>query len=478
MSHSDPLSSINSQARTRTCYQIALGIWVLSILVIPLQTVWFSAGLYFAVAAVLLVANLQVFLVTLLIVVRFAVVIISIVSIDLGTYVSEQFRYGFNNGSTATYAPYLILFLLVFHYSAYRFTNRFIGKINLGDSARRRYFWILLIGYAGINAAFGATLVLYGVASDLDGDRFVYWAHLPDQVRSSVMFIRSWGLSSFAVFLGFYTRYVKKPSKLLLIGYSLTFIELFLMGEKFAGLFNNFFLFLTGLAIAGIVTEKPIRLRFTTVLGSLLVTAGLYFALDVGYQQLSGGRADSVDSIFDRIVLEAHVWFGILDLGRGLPFVSFHDMWKPNSLSTPSGLDYLSYLITSPSYVYQRLSGGIPFTMGGAPAALAVFGHFAGMLFFGFEAFLYPLTILAFLSFLRAKMLIPGLVSLIGFNLVMLTAVMGYWDVYHSRVSYIWVAIILGGHFVMITRRKPNHTQPLLQGQEESGTRLVDGSVN
>ena len=459
--------------RSRLWHGVTWVVFFVSIVAIPFETVMFSAALYFVAAFALLMANLQAFLVVLLIIVRFAVVVISISTIEMGAYVSEQFRYGFVNGSTALYVPYLILFIFAFHFLTLKFAGRFIDRINLEGAPLRRYFWLLVIGYVGLNAAFLLTIGMYGTAASIGGDRFVYWNHLPDAVRANVMFVRSWVLSSLAVFFGFYARYVRRPPVLLYALYGLTFVELYLMGEKFAALFNNFFLFLTGFALAAIVTRKHIRLRLSMILVAAAVVVGLYFALDAGYQQLSGGRADSVESIRDRIVLEAHVWFGIMDLGQGLPVADFIDMWKLNTPTTPSGLDFLSYLVTTPEYVAKRLSGGIPFTMGGAPAALAVFGAFGGMLFFALEATLYPLVGLLFLSFLRARMLTVALVSLIGYNLIMLTAVMGYWDVYHSRTAYVWLATIIGGQLIIATRkakqRDTEMDQPIDAGWKTAG---------
>ena len=453
MSSADVQTHQKSVQQARLWYGLTCVVLLISILTSPLHTVWFSASLYFIAVMCLMAADLQAFLVTLLIIVRFAVVVVSLVMIESGEYVAEQFRYGFNNGSTALQVPYLILFLLVFHYFTHRFAYRFSGKIDLEGAPLRRFYWILLLGYAAVILAFVATLIVYGTASDVGGDRYVYWSHLPDRVGDVVMGLRFWGLSALAVFLGFYTRYVKRPAVTLLAAYVLTFVLLYLMGEKFAALYNNIFLFLTGFALAAIIANKPVKLRPSVLFFSLIAVLGLYFALDAGYEVLSGGRADTAESITDRITLESHVWFGIVDLGRGVPFVDFHDMWKFNSLDTPSGLDFLSYLVSSPDYVHKRLSDGITFTQGGAPAALAVFGYVGGLLFFGVEAFLYPLVGLLLLSFLKARMIVPAFVSVLGYNLVMQTAIMGYWAAYHSRVAMIWGAVMIAGQLLRATRR-------------------------
>ena len=60
--------------------------------------------------------------------------------------------------------------------------------------------------------------------------------------------------------------------------------------------------------------------------------------------------------------------------------MSVVDLVRESTLSDPAGLDLLSYLISDPLFVYQRIASGVTFTMGGPPSVLAAFGMLPGMI--------------------------------------------------------------------------------------------------
>jgi hypothetical protein len=173
-----------------------------------------------------------------------------------------------------------------------------------------------------------------------------------------------------------------------------------------------------------------------------LAAVFLIFSIQLGYER---ALSDSVRaSIIERIVLQGHVWYGIFDVSRGDAIVSLPDLFGPNSLDAPKGLDLLSYLISDPAFVYRRLSRGISFTMGGAPGISAAFGLTLGACIFWVFGALNAYLAVRFSKILEPQPLV--FLAAAGAFIVVTTSIqMGRWDsIYSSASLLLYLVIVLG----------------------------------
>ncbi len=351
----------------------------------------------------------------------------SVVLIERGAYVSEQFRFGFNVGASGALAAYALAFLGLAHFGI---------TVALRQVRARRVDiqglkFVIVAGCLGIALFFSALFALYGTAFGYTDLRFGWGRSLPPLVEdlyvSTVFLIPT--LFGLAGFVWAYTRRVSGWFAVLL----LPVLAQVLTGEKFSGFASSLTFGLAGAGIAWYLRGERVSVRPKALFWVGAVASALTVSVLVGYRNLRS--ADLLASLSNRIVLQGHVWFGIYDLFGGRPGVGLADLVRESTVGNPGGLDFLSFLVSDPAFVQERLARGVTFTMGGPPSALAAFGVAGGLAVYCVLGLGFALIARLLASSLGEGRVITAGAAMLYFMVLAQTTQMGRWDVFYGPAA-------------------------------------------
>lgn len=412
-----------------------------AVVTLPLQSS--IAGLMFAALAAvgLLRANWQALCILIFPVYGFAGALVSNMFIENGAYISEQGRAGQSNGATAVLAVYVIVFLLCAHAAIVVATRRYVGKLGLGSGAAPRMRRLLMLGILGTAAVEFTVVAIYGTAIDAGVERFEYWASMPDALAAAITNLRALN-SPLAAGMGFYIVYFARRDSLLLASFGCAQVPLYLMGDKLSPFLGAGLYFVLGAALASLARGSSLRVSWRAVVGTLLACLALVLALAGGYR--NAGSSDIERSIESRMVLQGHVWYGShVAVRGGLDPIPAGEMVRPNSLGKPSGLDRLSYLVSSPGFVHDRIRRGVTFTLGGPASPYVVAGPVFGAALYGLLGLIYGVAAGAVLRMLEYRRFVAAFVALTFFLAAASVTVMGNWYSIYNSASLVFYATMV-----------------------------------
>lgn len=431
-------------------YGVALGCLLLSLLLLPFELVWLPPLLLIGCTIGLAIAFLPAVLVLAMPVYALGGMVFSNTLIESGSYITEQFRYGHQVGATSMLACWSIAFLVLSHYSIVRVARPFWGCATASWIQRPTIRRLIIAALLVIACALAAIVILYGGASAVGGDRFNYWRTLPPELNLTIVALRTYLLPAAAALAGFYLANTRSRDFRLILALISPYVALFFMGERTSAFIAGAASVLFGLGLGIISSGRGIQFSVRGLVYTLVLLLAIFATTFIGFDRTSD--LAPLEAISQRLVLQGHVWYGIYESDALIGSVSFWDLASPNSMDSPSGLNLLSYLVTSPEYVHTRLTYGLTFTMGGPPAHLAAFGVGIGAVTFIASGLLYALITKLFLMFVQAEMLVSSGIALLSIPIVTNIVLMGFWDDAYSIVTIAILCWVLGAILTLIAR--------------------------
>lgn len=447
------MQSFHNDKTTTRGYLLALACLVAILGCIPFELSEISFSLFILGVIALAATDFRLFLMLAFPVYALGGSLLSVILIENGMYVTEQFRYGSQVGASSSLAAYAFGFLLVAHVGLYFVLGGKRKVVNPGNpNVYRRLIYLL-----NLSIAFFYFFVFanYGFGTD-ERTRFDWLASLPTVVEKLSSFFMAYVVPvSFAV-TGFYLRFFGK-SKSVLLFLLVPLAATAGTGEKFSAFAGSFLMLLMGLGLAAYLKKERLIFNWRASLISLLAGFWIVMALVSGFRRL--GANNFLDAAIERVVLQGHVWFGIFDHYQGAPTLTALNIFGINTLEQPAGLDYLSYLVSEESFVFARISRGISFTMGGPAGVLGVFGFFFGFVVFTLMGMLYVAAISSIVWALNKKSAILTSAAICLYIIVGKATQMGRWDDSYSvfpllLYSYLFFAWV---HYNFKETRKSKH---------------------
>jgi len=353
----------------------------------------------------------------------------SVVLIERGAYVSEQFRYGFNIGAAPALGAYALGFLLAAHVGV----SAVLSRMRMGDRpvSAKRFKAVIVFSAVAVTFFYAATFVLVGTGLQY-ASRFGWVQELPVGLARLHGVSRSFLIPATAALWGFYLGYFRRIEswQVVLIG---PVACIALTGEKLSAFLAIGSFVLLGIALASYLAGRQVAARPRAVLGVLLAACLMAVSLIQGFRRM--GAVDLATAVENRVVLQGHVWFGIADRFEGHAGVPWTVLVRRNSAERPAGLDHLSYLVSDSQFVHSRIVNGITFTMGGPPGVLAGAGFLVGFIVFSLLGLLYALAAWSALRALRDDAPLWAAATLSFFSILSATLLMGQWDAIYGPVG-------------------------------------------
>lgn len=429
----------------------ASGLVLSSVYAAPVASV-----ILFAVGLVALaLIDLRAFLVLTFPVYGLAGAVVSLLVIENGSYITEQYRFGFNVGATGVLSLYGLAFLTLAHWIIVWRCGGSAARANQTKMSGRLLGRLVLLIGVGSGAAYGVVFLVWGSALSFT-TRFEWAAQLPSIVGALHTMLRSYlipvGFALAGMLLVVHGLRRSWPTLTLIF----PMVALIGAGDKFSGFLLQCTMFLLGIGVAALIEGRSIRVRPLHLVIASVVILLLVSALVIGY--LRTGADSAIQAINERIALQGHVWFGIFERFQGQPGAT--DLWtmvKNNTHDSPSGLDALSYLVSRPEFVYERIGRGVSFTMGGPATALSVFGTFGGFLVYALTGGLYAVVVVAMIRMRDSLAGFPTMILLILYIIVGYGTLMGYWDAFYGPVAlacYVSLVVLYGVSLAIKARRQ------------------------
>lgn len=361
------------------------------------------------------------------------------VLIEHGAYITEEFRYGENIGATPLLAAYTVGFVGIAHFSL----RLFLGA-RLSNSADVNLSWLRKLTLAicvGAGMFYLAAFALIGTGFAYPDLRFGWSRALPPgfgvihNLLAALFIPTAFALAAFDVVV---SRKISRSFFVLVVPLA----AMYFIGSKFSE-FNTPVMFgFMGAGLGGYVSGRRAKVKLRHVLIALAVVGGLTLSIFVGLQKL--GNVNLYDSFVTRVALQGHVWWGIVDNFQGAPRVPFSSLVAANTSDKPSGLDLLSYVVSRPDFVRQRISLGYHFTMGGPPGVLGVMGSYAGLVVFTLMGLAYGAVAYVIVEAIKFARPVATVAALIVFLQYGYATLGGSWDDLHGKVSlacYVMLAL-------------------------------------
>lgn len=313
------------------------------------------------------------------------------VLIESGAYISEQFRYGFQNGATLHLVLYSVLLVAV----ARPIFHALRAKIHIEGTVPEFYgitrviataINLLLLVLGGLSLA---TLAVRGTALTMGVDRFTLKATVLPAWMGSLdwYFIQLVFLSSLsAALFGKSSLFIRHSSR---VGFLGALASLVLYGEKYTGLVNTTYVFLLPILLTSVrEIRRPTAIwrALKRYLPLLVLIAAVSFSLIIyHYVNIYSQGGDPFEMLNRRLALQGHVWWGIdeqvlegwnwADAQRHL--VKEIDMFPSWAGPYPldRGMGYLMTLVAPPELVNAYHARGVRFTMGYPAIALVLCGY-------------------------------------------------------------------------------------------------------
>lgn len=418
-------------------YIYVLATFCFSLLALPLSNPFL--GLFSLVVAVILLIRIDIrgVLVLSFPTVSLLGVGLSLVFIEQGAYISEQFRNGWNVSAASAFSCYAICFLLIGHFAIGRIA-KIPSKIEFAGDFRTITYLIVALASV-ITVVYLFIFIFFGTGLTYSA-RFDWTFGLPELIFKILGLVTKWLVPTLFGLVGLHqivasSNKIKNQFLITILGVPI--VLMFVAGEKFSGFIAALMFYLTGVGLGLFYKDERFRFRLKPrflLLFSLLALF-LFISLFYGYQRL--GANDFVDALINRITLQGHVWFGIWEQFKGKPSVNPVDIFGPNSISNPAGLDYISYLISNKEFVFKRISTqGLSFTMGGPPGLLAAFGFWGGLSLLSIGSLIYSALFTGVLYFLRNGYQILLIPVFFLFVTAEETFLMGRWDTFYGTVTF------------------------------------------
>jgi hypothetical protein len=455
--NSHRLQTLHTDTHTTRVYLLALLCLIAILGCIPFELSEISFSLFLFGVIALGAADFRLFLILAFPIYALGGSLFSVVLIERGMYVTEQFRYGSQVGATSALAGYAFGFLLMAHIGMHFFLRRKRKVVNPGNpKAYRRLIYVLnlLIAFFYL-----FVFVFYGLGTD-ERTRFDWLASLPTFVEKLSSFFMVFIMPITFALSGFYLKYFGKSKSVLLL-LLVPLVAAAGTGEKFSAFAGSFLTLFMGLGLAAYLKNERLRFNWRANLIGLLASFSIAVSLISGFRRL--GANNFLDAAIERVVLQGHVWFGIFEQYRGAPTLVALNIFGINTLEQPAGLDYLSYLVSDESFVFARISRGISFTMGGPAGVLGVFGFLPGFVVFTLMGLLYVAAVSTIVWALNKKSAILTAAAFCLFIIVGNATLMGRWDDSYSMFplflySYLFFAWV---HFSFMETRKSQQHIPL-----------------
>lgn len=362
----------------------------------------------------------------------------SVAVIESGAYVTEQYRYGFNIGASGVFALYALGFIALAHFVISIFSER-LSRPRPMFASKTLVFYILATS-VGSAVFYGAVFVVYGPALSY-ATRFAWLNELPDVVVAGHTILRSYLIPVAFALAGILLAvhgWRRCWAALTLVA---PVVCVFAAGDKFSGFVLQLMMFLLGVGIGCLASGERLRIRLRYLGWAIVALAIAAVLVALGYMR--SGAENALSAIGDRLALQGHVWFGTFDLFGGLPGMDLLSMVRENTYESPSGLDALSYVVSDPDFVYERLGRGVTFTMGGPATALAAFGAWGGLLVYALTALLYAGVVCWIVRLGSRQLCIPAIALLVLYIVVGAGTQMGYWDALYGPVALAGYAVLL-----------------------------------
>lgn len=381
--------------------------------------------------------------------------LVSVSIVEGGAYMTEQWREGFNIGAAPLLGLYALGFLTVAHAAMTFYASR---SKPVTISARPLVILVAALSII-VTLFYVIVFALYGFGLD-HPTRFEWINTFPGFLQSGNSLIRSYVIPIIFAFAGIiWSSFGVRANAAWMWTTLLPILVLIGTGEKFSAYSTIICMVLTGVGIGGYLNGQRvvIRRRYLFVGAGLIVA--LAIAIGAGYKRMGAGELWT--PVSQRIALQGHVWFGIYDEYRGTAGVNLLKLIRPNEHDAPSGLDLLSYIVSDPVFVYERIGRGISFTMGGPPGVLGAAGGFFGLIIYSALGLLYAAALILAMFFLRRN---AGVLAAIPFGLYMLvnTATqMGFWDALYGPVAIAgYVALAIAIPLVLRRGASPDEPHP------------------
>ena len=446
---------------TRGFYPVVLACMAGALACIPFHAAGLAAAFFVVGILALAVEDLRALLVLAFPLYGLGGALASVVLIEGGAYISEQFRFGFNIGASGGLAAYSLAFIGLAHFGVTA-ALRSVRAAQLDITGLK---FVIVTGCLGMAAFFAVVFARYGTAFGYTDLRFGWGRSLPPLVEdlylSTVFLIPT--VFGLAGFVWAYTRRLHGWFVVL----ALPVVAQVLTGEKFSGFASSLTMGLTGAGVAWYLRGHRISVRPAALVWAGGVAAALLASVLVGYRNLRSG--DLLASLSNRIVLQGHVWFGIFDQFAGRPSVGVGELVRETTLDRPGGLDYLSLLISNPSYVQERLARGVTFTMGGPPSALAAFGLAGGLVIYGALGLGFVLIARLLATSLGHGRVVAAGAAMLYFMVLVQMTQMGRWDVFYGPAAIACYAVFAAGALWRYFQQPPRasvreaHPAPQLQ---------------
>jgi len=290
--------------------------------------------------------------------------VLSCLYIESGSYISEQFRYGFLNGSTAV----LLLCLTLFEFGFVKNSSKVnYCKLIVSDSNFETLIKLIFISAILIQFY---SLYEFNALPLLSSDRFTFFSESNRLIK--VVFLLGPAL---AFVVGFLHKN-KSYNSLLLLLFIYCFLNI-IIGDKFSGISYIFISYLMGYSFFSRIRINY-KLFFLSTLLLLIFCILIIVSYSINYPEYN--LVEIILAILDRtLALQGHVWFGTFDaIANSNEFNIFplFEIFNKNSYINPQGIDRLMFLVTDSKFAHDMLSLGITFTMGFPAILYAHFGIF------------------------------------------------------------------------------------------------------
>lgn len=438
---------LNAHFEFNTHYYVLTWLALLGILgCIPFEQPMLAFAFFVLGAAGLILVDLRAVFILAYPLYALSGALFSLVVIEQGAYLTEQFRMGFNAGATAPLGAFALSFLTVAHagivWSLGRrpwtqaLSSAHLVRTVVITSVASALFYVAAFAISGIGLSYPT--------------RFEWVQSLTPQFQVVHRIVRSFVIPSAFGLIGVYLAVESRRSSRLLTAL-LPIVALVLTGEKFSGFLIFMLMAACGFGIGHYLSAKRLVLRPRLVLLSAVAVIALAVSVVQGYERM--GSRDLARTLEQRVALQGHVWFGIFDRYDGDPALAPSAVFGKNSLADPAGLDLLSYLVSNPSFVHDRLDQGITFTMGGPPSVLAAFGLLPGLLVYALMGMAYVLVARVTVACLTRNSPIVAAAGFTSFALVAAATQQGGWDALYGPVG-IAAALVIAIRMVSSASRK------------------------
>lgn len=294
--------------------------------------------------------------------------------IEFGGYVSEQGRFGFPVGSTASWFLFCSIFSF-FSILSFGFFSSFVfGKNERVFYFSESVFYFWLIFFLFVPCVYVGLMWVYGSPLLAGIERFNFWNEVPHFFARFMLFYQF-----FFIVLGvvFYNSKSSKSRFFCIFIVLLNLTVLVFAAEKFTSLLNIVFYFSIGFLLPNFyIKGKKLKFR-KLIFYSVLIFLVLLSIVVVNYILVSNRTPYAAfERILDRTLgLEGHVWYGVYrDYILGKIPLSSDVFWKTHSEEYPTGIVALMWEIAPSNLVEAMRKLKIGFTKGSPAVALSVYG--------------------------------------------------------------------------------------------------------